>query len=364
MERLMQPSYWPDLVYYRLKRGRFFTERLSKLHEFTRKVIKDRKSELLGQQDGGRSFERARRYIGGANVGQHDNKTQSNNNTNPNLVRETPPELNPNAPVTSNPTVTTGRKAFMDLLLDLHLNGEQDLNEEDIREEVDTFMFEGHDTTAMALSWILFLLGHHREVQERLWLEVDAFFEHLQTDISQTDTGDQERPQLPLDQLKSLKYLECVIKEGLRLCPSVPFIGRKTHEDLVMKDYHIPAGTTVYCFLYMLHRDPEQFPQPEQFRPERFLPDNSQGRHPFVFVPFSAGPRNCIGQRFAMSELKTVLALAVRHFRFESVEKLDKILFNMEMVLRPKMPLKVRIHERELNKTPGNSLSLLGSLRR
>ena len=149
----------------------------------------------------------------------------------------------------------------------------------------------GHDTSAMLLTSLFYHIGHHPEVQERLWQELDPFFEQIESDVS-TLTTDDGRPQISLDKLKDLKYLECVIKEGLRLNPSVPFVGRKVHEDMVIKDYQIPKGTIVYCFLYMLHRDPEIFPEPEKFKPERFLPENTTGRHPFAYVPFSAGPRN------------------------------------------------------------------------
>lgn len=93
------------------------------------------------------------------------------------------------------------------------------------------------------------------------------------------------------------RYLDCIVKEGLRLCPSVPLIGRRVHEDLVIpvsddKKYTIPAGTIVYVFIYMLHRDPESFPRPESFDPDRFLPTSEAGnqrKNPFAYVPFSAG---------------------------------------------------------------------------
>lgn len=109
MERLIQPSYWFEPIYYRLSRGKFFSKRLGLLHDFTRKVIRDRKNELLGIQQAERSFEKAEKYIG-SNGGGENGESK--------------------------------RKAFMDLLLNVHLNNENDLSEEGIREEVDTFMFE------------------------------------------------------------------------------------------------------------------------------------------------------------------------------------------------------------------------------
>lgn len=90
---------------------------------------------------------------------------------------------------------------FLDLLLQHHLNGNE-LTEEGIREEVDTFMFEGHDTTSMALSWIIFLLGHHPEIQEKVWSEIDALFEDLES-----EAGEGERLQIPLHRVKDLKLV-------------------------------------------------------------------------------------------------------------------------------------------------------------
>lgn len=208
----------------------------------------------------------------------------------------------------------------------------------------------GHDTTAMALSWILYLLGHHPEIQARAAAEVDLMFEEDAYNNDGSDDGD-DKVMLTLDKLKSLKYLECCVKEGLRLCPSVPFIGRRLHEDMQINGYDIPKGTILFVYIYMLHRDPDVFPNPETFDPSRFLPENSVGRHPFAFVPFSAGPRNCIGQRFAMSELKIVLAYLLRHFRFESLDERDKISAMMEMVYRPKSPLRLRVYERRKAET-------------
>lgn len=303
LERLIQPIYWLDTFYYRSKSGKEFKENLQLLHDFTRKVIRDRKAQLVNEQQAG--------YVVDAGDSGGDKK----------------------------------RRAFLDLLLDHHLN-DGELSEEDMREEVDTFMFEGHDTTAMALSWVIFLLGHHPEIQEKVWPEIDGLFDELGADGSP--------PMITLDKVKELKYLECIVKEGLRLCPSVPFIGRKTNEDITLKtndkEYVVPSGTIIYVMIYMLHRDPEVYRQPEKFEPDRFLPENCSGRNPFAFVPFSAGPRNCIGQRFALSELKIVLAFLLRHYRVESIDKQDKILFNMEMVLRPKVPLKVRLHQRNVIK--------------
>lgn len=107
--------------------------------------------------------------------------------------------------------------------------------------------------------------------------------------------GDSNRVCTAEDATK-LKYLEHCIKESLRLYPSVPNIKRRISEDIVMQGYTIPAGATISMHIYSLHRNEEVFPDPLTFKPERFESDQVTERHPFAFVPFSAGPRNCIGK--------------------------------------------------------------------
>lgn len=230
------------------------------------------------------------------------------------------------------------------------------MSDEDIREEVDTFMFEGHDTTAMALSWTLFLLGHNLSVQQKLQVEVDQLYAEcfsrrdLKPDELIDSVNHDDPQQLNLDHLKQLRYLDCVIKEALRLCPSVPFIGRKTTNELKLANYTVPPGCVIFLLIYQLHRDPKVFPKPEMFDPDRFLPENTLARHPFAYVPFSAGSRNCIGQKFALAEMKTILFNLIRNFTFESVTPLDKAQVRMEMVLRPKSALNIRIKPRTHNR--------------
>lgn len=96
--------------------------------------------------------------------------------------------------------------------------------------------------------------------------------------------------------LQNLRYLERVLKESLRMYPSVPFIGRVAGEDiLTYTGYKIPSNCNINIHIYDLHYNPEIYPDPHKFDPDRFLPENSQKRHPFAYLPFSAGPRNCIG---------------------------------------------------------------------
>lgn len=323
LERIIQPKYWLDTIFRFTELGKLYNYHLNKLHSFTRRVIAEKK---------------LKHFPSNASL----QKTSIDNNSTASSITSKVKVLKQSTVESfqaSNKEVPQLPKAFLDLLLekvDSSPNGRK-LTDEEIREEVDTFMFEGHDTTAMALSWTLFLLGHYPSVQQKIHVEVDQLFSEELID---------ERGILELDHLKKLKYLDCVIKEALRLCPSVPFIGRKTTTELKLGEYSIPPGCVIFVLIYQLHRNPEIFPNPEKFDPDRFLPENTLGRHPFAYVPFSAGPRNCIGQKFALAEMKTILLHLTRNFSFESVTPLDKAKVQMEMVLRPKCPLNIRIRPR------------------
>lgn len=105
-----------------------------------------------------------------------------------------------------------------------------------------------------------------------------------------------EKTHLTLQELNDLKYMEYAIKECLRLYPSVPFIARVLEENVITKDgLVIPQGSNIYIHIFDIHRNTKYWPNPDKFDPERFTPENSVNRHPFAYVPFSAGPRNCIG---------------------------------------------------------------------
>ena len=143
----------------------------------------------------------------------------------------------------------------------------------------------GHDTTATNMSFSLFLMASHPEIQKRCQDELYTIFGE-----------DTSRPATSQD-LANMKYIEMCLKEGLRLYQSVPIISRTLGEDVTIEGNHVPAGTNVILAPCLLHRDPNIFPDPDTFDPDRFLPENCAKRHPYAYVPFSAGPRNCIGQK-------------------------------------------------------------------
>ncbi|XP_037034245.1 cytochrome P450 4C1-like [Bradysia coprophila] len=224
------------------------------------------------------------------------------------------------------------RLAFLDLLLEANENGNQ-LSDKEIREEVDTFMFEGHDTTTAGISWTIYLLGLHPEIQNKVCAELDTIFNGSNRKVTLSDT-------------REMKYLERVIKEAMRLFPPVPIIGRKISEDIQLGDYYIPEGCMIKIDLFNLHRDPRYFADPEKFDPDRFLPECAANRHPYAYIPFSAGPRNCVGQKFASYEQKVVLSTMLRNFKICSVDGRNEVKMINELVLRPIGGINVTLERR------------------
>ncbi len=194
--------------------------------------------------------------------------------------------------------------------------------------------FTGHDTTTVALSWTLFLIGSHPDVQQKIFDEMDAIF------------GNSDRP-ATLSDLNEMKYMERCIKEGLRLYPAVPKVGRILSDDVQLDEYKIPKGCMIGIHIYYLHRDERFYPAAERFDPDRFLPENSVGRHPYAYIPFSAGSRNCIGQKFALYEEKSVLSSIFRKYRLTSVDNRDDIKMVSEIILRPLSGINVKIERRQ-----------------
>ncbi|XP_072872933.1 cytochrome P450 4F11 isoform X2 [Chlorocebus sabaeus] len=193
---------------------------------------------------------------------------------------------------------------FIDVLLLSKDEDGKELSDEDIRAEADTFMFEGHDTTASGLSWVLYHLAQHPEYQERCRQEARELLK------------DREPVEIEWDDLAQLPFLTMCIKESLRLHPPVPAVSRCCTQDIVLPDGRIiPKGITCIISIFGIHHNPTVWPDPEVYDPFRFYQENIKERSPLAFIPFSAGPRNCIGQAFAMAEMKVVLALTLLRFR-------------------------------------------------
>ncbi|XP_063275645.1 cytochrome P450 4F3-like [Prinia subflava] len=192
---------------------------------------------------------------------------------------------------------------FIDLLLLTKDENGHTLSDEDIAAEADAFMFEGHDTTASGLAWLFYNLASHPEHQERCCQEVQQL-------LAGRDTADIE-----WEDLSQLPFTTMCIKESLRLYPPVTAVSRHCTEDIPLCDGRvIPKGVICLMSIYGTHHNPDLWPKPKVFNPLRFSPENSKGVSPSSFIPFSAEPRNCIGQSFAMAEMKVVVALTLARF--------------------------------------------------
>ncbi|XP_077541897.1 cytochrome P450 4c3-like isoform X2 [Haemaphysalis longicornis] len=134
--------------------------------------------------------------------------------------------------------------------------------------------------------------------------------------------------------------------ESQRVYPSVPFISRTCTEPVTIGGVELPENSVIQIATYFLHRDPKVFPKPEEFIPERFLPENAKGRHPYAYVPFSAGPRNCIGQKYALAEEKIVIANILRRFKIKSLNQRDQVALAAEIVLKPRSDLRIEFTPR------------------
>ncbi|KXJ70559.1 hypothetical protein RP20_CCG023150 [Aedes albopictus] len=229
---------------------------------------------------------------------------------------------------------TKQKMTFLDLLLNVTIDGKP-LSDVDIREEVDTFMFEGHDTTTSGISFTIYQLALNPHVQDKIYEEIVSVLGKNHKSV-----------ELTYQLLQEFKYLEMAIKEGLRLFPSVPFIGRNLVEDIDLDGFTLPAGQDILIPIYMIHRNPEVYPDPERYDPERFSDSAESKRGPYDYIPFSAGARNCIGQRFAMLEMKTALIKLISNYRILPGESLRELRVKTDLVIRPDAGVPIRLVDR------------------
>jgi cytochrome P450 len=176
----------------------------------------------------------------------------------------------------------------------------QMMSDRQLVNEIMTLIVAGHETTASTLNWVWYLLSQHPEAEEQLWRELDN------VDPSEL---------LDLNDLGRFTYTRHVIEEALRLYPPGWLMTRKALKDDHLGGYFVPAGTEVYISIYHIQRRPELWEAADCFRPDRFGPDFLQERHPPTMLPFSVGPRNCIGEIFARLEMQIHLMMIAKQLR-------------------------------------------------
>jgi docosahexaenoic acid omega-hydroxylase len=283
IQRSKSPWLWIDPIFRLSKYGKIQNKCLKVLHDFTRSIIRKRADDFQS--------------LSGDNI---------------------------------------RRVAFLDVLLQARLDDPESFTFDDIQEEVDTFMFEGHDTTKSAINWTFYAIATNQEVQKKIHEEIDQVIGESNHTLS-------------VDDLNKFEYLESVIKESLRIFPPVPMVGRELSEDVIIDGKQLLKGTQVTLFIYQVHRDERVFSDPEKFKPDRFSSENTINRHPYFYIPFSAGKRNCIGQRFAMMEIKVALVKLLRKYELYCDQKIEDIKLVFEVVLRNEEPILFTLKPRIIN---------------
>ena len=193
-----------------------------------------------------------------------------------------------------------GKFSFLDHMINIQDENPEEMPEEYMLGECNTIMLAGHGTVTGTVNFALYFLCKHPDIQQKIFDEV--------TEAVGEGSIDDVKPQ-------NLLYLTQVIRETLRLQPPAPNFARKLSEPMMAGKYLIPAGTNVDVMIWHIHRDPKVWSDPERFDPDRFTAENMKTRSPYAFIPFSAGPRNCLGFRFAMMEMRMLISYIIYNFK-------------------------------------------------
>ena len=202
----------------------------------------------------------------------------------------------------------TGRKDLLELMMTANdettVEGVSRLTDDEVEAQSVIFLLAGYETSSNTLSFTLYHLAVNPDVQDKLRSEINEAVE----------TNARKKPLYEI--AHNIEYLDCVIKEAQRLNPPVAFVNRECDEDYDLNGIHITKGTEVQIPIYALHHDPDAWEDPEKFDPERFRGPAKDAQHAFQFLPFGAGPRNCIGMRFALMEIKLALVKILMKYKF------------------------------------------------
>ncbi len=230
---------------------------------------------------------------------------------------------------------------LLDLLLSAVDSEGQLFNDQEIKDEALTFVFAGHETTGNLIAWTMYVLMTNEKVLEACREEVDRIFPN--------------GAELTHEHINGLVVCEGVLQETLRLYPPVPFVSRQCIREHYIgregqRQIRIPVGAKISVNTYTLHRREEYWPRPNEFDHTRWMRDpitklKPKLAHPFCYLPFAAGPRNCIGQNFALLEAKVMLAMFIQRCNFE-LEPGQKIVPDVRVTMRPKYGLRAKVTKR------------------
>lgn len=235
------------------------------------------------------------------------------------------------------------KTTFIDILLREHEQRPDVFTQADVDGELRTFLAAGHETTATTLTWFLFYVGHHPHVMRKIQQEIDSLYET------------KEDEELNLSDLKNLKYLEAAINESMRLTASVPVFSRTADEDLTVPDGHtIPKHAVLVVYPYFVHRNEQTWQNALKYDPDRFFLKERQIPH--SFIPFSAGHRSCVGQKYAMTAMLGLTCGIFRRFNIRSLESMEEVGGSMNISFRPDRLLSLQIERRNNNRSANKIL--------
>uniref|UniRef100_A0A182P056 Uncharacterized protein n=1 Tax=Anopheles epiroticus TaxID=199890 RepID=A0A182P056_9DIPT len=224
---------------------------------------------------------------------------------------------------------------FIDQLMKMPLadpTAQRHFSDEEISDHIYTMIVAGNETSATQLAHTCLLLAMHPEVQAKAYDEVAGLI----------FSPDQE---ITIELMKDLHYVECVLKESMRLMPVAPIVGRQNLAELEVDGHRIPKGSVFLFHFYALHRRKDVWgPTADEFDPDRFL--REAGRHPYAHLPFSGGARGCIGYRYAMMSLKTLLAQILRNYELTTELRYEDIRYQYQISLNLAFPHAVRLRRR------------------
>lgn len=207
----------------------------------------------------------------------------------------------------------------------------QSLTNEELIDEVMTLFIAGHDTTAVVMNWVFYLIAKRPEVQEKILAEIK-------------EKGDAET--LDMNAIMSFDYTRRVLQETMRLYPPVWSFGRKTIEADNIDGFEIPAHTSINLPAMFIHRSPEYWEKPEEFYPDHFLAEKVKERPKYAYFPFGGGKRKCIGEHFAIMEMMLVLVRSVSKYQFKLESEKDPGLV-LSITIKPKD--RIWIHTKKRN---------------
>ncbi|XP_058496285.1 cytochrome P450 3A30-like isoform X1 [Solea solea] len=232
----------------------------------------------------------------------------------------------------------TGKQAnrvdFLQLMMDSQKNStvekNKGLTDHEILSQAMILIFAGYETTSSALTFLAYNLARNPHVMKKLQEEIDSTFPN--------------KAPVEYQALMQMEYLDSVINESLRLYPIVVSVERVAKATVEINGLEIPKGMVISVPAWILHRDPDSWPEPEEFKPERFSKENKQNIDPYTYLPFGAGPRNCIGMRFALMSMKLAAVTILQRFSFSVCEETEIPLeMDMQLLLMPKRPIKLKL---------------------